>query len=92
MVTIYTETYWHIKGAFNLFQQDFSKLEDARYIHDVIVTEAGKLLIFTSVPYLLSLIHEVPSFECDTTFKRVKSADINEWEMVIYYPPAQRGE
>ena len=47
-------------------------------------------MIFTCVPALLKLIHEVTSFECDVTFKRVQV--LNEWEMVIYFPPVERGE
>lgn len=46
--------------------------------------------MLTFEPFLLSLIHEVPSFECDVTFKRV--TELNEWEMVIFYAPVQRSE
>ncbi|KJA15424.1 hypothetical protein HYPSUDRAFT_80527 [Hypholoma sublateritium FD-334 SS-4] len=79
-----------VPGVYELFRKEFSEPPDSRYIHEIITTDTGKLLIFTAVPYLLSLIHDVPSFECDTTFKRVKDSGINEWEMVIYYPPVQR--
>jgi hypothetical protein len=76
-----------------LFHQEFSKQPYEQYIHDVVTSEKGKTLIFTSVPFLMSLIHKVSSFECDTTFKRVKdSSGMNEWEMVIYYPRVQQGE
>ncbi|KAF8153916.1 hypothetical protein B0H34DRAFT_860865 [Crassisporium funariophilum] len=79
-----------IPGVFDLFHQEFTKAKEDRYIHDIVITETGKMLIITGVPYLLSLIHQKRSFKCDTTFKRVKDAGMNEWEMVIYYPAVQR--
>ncbi|KAF8812196.1 hypothetical protein BYT27DRAFT_7221222 [Phlegmacium glaucopus] len=48
----------------------------------------GGTIIFTCIPFLLGLVHEVTSFECDVTFKCVLL--LNEWEMVIYYLPVQR--
>ncbi|EDR12626.1 uncharacterized protein LACBIDRAFT_323219 [Laccaria bicolor S238N-H82] len=80
-----------IPGVFNLFHQEFLKQPSERYIHNIVTTEKGKTLIFTGVPFLMSLIHEVSSFKCDTTFKHIKdSSGINEWEMVIYYPQVQQ--
>jgi hypothetical protein len=72
-----------------LYRKDLAKDIDDRYIHSFINTPEGGTIIFTCVPFLLGLIHEVSSFECDVTFKRVQL--LNEWEMVIYYPPVQRG-
>lgn len=77
-------------GAFDLFYKEVKKPLTERYIQSIVTTEDGGILILTFVPFLLSLIHEVVSFECDVTFKRV--VDLNEWEMVIFYPPVQRGE
>ncbi|KAF8954362.1 hypothetical protein BDZ97DRAFT_1928449 [Flammula alnicola] len=91
---------WHVKtkknpaglgvtGVFDLYQRELAELKSKdRYIHSFITTREGGTLIFTCVPSLLKLIHEVTSFECDVTFKRVEG--LNEWEMVIYYPPVQR--
>lgn len=66
-----------------------SKDPSDRYVHSFIATPDGGTIVFTCIPSLLSLIHDVNSFECDVTFKRVQT--LNEWEMVIYYPPVQRG-
>ena len=63
---------------------------EERYIQSFINMPDGGTLIFTCVPALLNLIQEVTSFECDVTFKRVQT--LNEWELVIYYPPIERGE
>lgn len=46
-------------------------------------------MVFTFVPSLLALIHEVTSFEGDGTFKRCPT--LHEWEMVIFYSQLQRG-
>jgi hypothetical protein len=58
-------------------------------IHSFITTPDGGTIVFTCVPSLLALIHDVTSFECDVTFKRVQT--LNEWELVIYYLPVQGG-
>ena len=78
-----------LTGAYELYRKDLTKDIDDRYIHSFINTQEGGTIIFTCVPFLLGLIHEVSSFECDVTFKRVQL--LNEWEMVIYYLPVQRG-
>lgn len=74
-------------GAYHLYLEECI---EERYIQSFINTPHGGMLIFTCVPALLKLIHEVMSFECDVTFKRVQV--LNEWEMVIYFPPVERGE
>ena len=75
---------------YHLYLEERNKPVEERYIQSFINTPDGGTLIFTCVPALLKLIHEVTSFECDVTFKRVQT--LNEWEMVIYYPPVERGE
>ena len=87
-----SSSFWLISlltGAYELYRKDLVKDIDDRYIHSFINTPEGGTIIFTCVPFLLGLVHEVSSFECDVTFKRVQL--LNEWEMVIYYPPVQRG-
>lgn len=75
---------------YHLYLEERSKPIEHRYIQSFINMPDGGTLIFTCVPNLLKLIHEVTSFECDVTFKRVQT--LNEWEMVIYYPPVERGK
>ena len=77
-------------GAYNLYLEERDKPVDDRYIQSFINTPDGGTLIFTCVPALLKLIHEVTSFECDVTFKRVQV--LNEWELVIYFAAVERGE
>lgn len=74
-------------GVYDLYQKYLSKEPSDRYIHSFIATPDGGTIVFTCVPSLLALIHDVTSFECDVTFKRVQM--LNEWEMVVYYPPVQ---
>src|ERR1700678_4382760 len=76
-------------GVYKLYRKDLSKEPSDRYVHSFINTPDGGTIVFTCVPSLLALIHQVTSFECDVTFKRVQM--LNEWELVIYYPEVQRG-
>lgn len=50
-------------------------------------------MIFTCVPFLLSLLDDegVNAFENDTSFKRV-FGKLNEWELVLFLKSLQRGE
>ncbi|KAG6904638.1 hypothetical protein DXG01_008433 [Tephrocybe rancida] len=70
-----------VPGAMHLHVEDLKKPKDKRYIHKIVTTDDGGVLVFTFVPFLLGLIHEdeVTAFECDVTFKR--TLDLNEWEM-----------
>jgi hypothetical protein len=77
-------------GVYHLYLEERNKPAEERYIQSFINTPDGGTLIFTCVPALLKLIHEVTSFECDVTFKRAQV--LNEWEMVIYYPPVEHGK
>ncbi|KAG6884190.1 hypothetical protein C0992_006788, partial [Termitomyces sp. T32_za158] len=70
-----------IPGVIHLHMEDLKKPIDRRYIHKVVMSDDGGILVFTFVPFLLGLIHqeEVTAFECDVTFKHVQQ--LNEWEM-----------
>lgn len=81
--------FYRTQGAFDLYYKDIKKPAEERYIQNIVITDDGGILIMTFVPSLLALIHEVVSFECDVTFKRV--VELNEWELVVFYPPVQRG-
>ena len=70
---------------YHLYLEEHNKPVEDHYIQSFINTADGGTLIIAWVPTLLKLIHEVTSFECDVTFKRVQT--LNEWKIVIYYPP-----
>ena len=74
-----------ILGVYHLYLEERNKPVEEHYIQSFINTPNGGTVIFTCVPALIKLVHEVTSFECDVTFKQVQT--LNEWEMVIYYPP-----
>ncbi|KAG6824629.1 hypothetical protein H0H92_006258 [Tricholoma furcatifolium] len=73
-----------LPGIMHLHICDLEKPMAERYVHKIVTSDDGGVLVFTFVPSLLALIHkeEVSAFECDVTFKR--SNGLNEWEMVIY--------
>ena len=70
--------------------KDLLKPVEERYVHSIMSTEHGGVLIFTFLSCLLALIHKALTIQVDTTFKRT-AGDINEWEIVIWYRELQRG-
>ncbi|KAG6914400.1 hypothetical protein DXG01_000557 [Tephrocybe rancida] len=81
-----------MSSALHLHVEDLKKPKEKRYIHKIVTTDDGGVLMFTFVPFLLGLIHEdeVMAFEYDMTFKQ--TLGLNEWEMVIYLPSIQCSE
>jgi hypothetical protein len=79
------------EGVYQAYHDDLDLAKADRYIHSIIITPAGGTIIYTFNSYLASLIHVALSFEVDTTFKRVFGS-LNEWEIVIWYPAANRHE
>ena len=77
-------------GVADLMAKDLLKPVEERYIHSIMSTEHGGILIFTFLSCLLALIHKALTIQVDTTFKRT-AGDINEWEIVIWYHELQRG-
>ena len=77
-------------GVADLMVKDLLKPVEERYVHSIMSTEHGGVLIFTFFSYLLALIHKALTIQVDTTFKRT-AGDINEWEIVIWYRELQRG-
>ena len=71
--------------------KDLLKPVEERYVHSIMSTEQGGILIFTFLSRLLALIHKALTIQVDTTFKRT-AGDINEWEIVIWYNELQRGK
>lgn len=61
-----------------------------RYIHSIKTTTEGGMLIFTFNVFLLGLVHDALTIQVDSTFKRM-AGDLNEWEIVIWYPHVSRG-
>ena len=70
--------------------KDLLKPVEERYVHSIMSTEHGGILIFTFFSRLLALIHKALTIQVDTTSKRT-AGDINEWEIVIWYHELQRG-
>lgn len=77
-------------GVADLMAKDLLKPVEERYVHSIMSTEHGGILIFTFLSRLLALIHKALTIQVDTTFKRT-AGDINEWEIVIWYQELQRG-
>ena len=71
--------------------KDLLKPVEEQYIHSIMSTEHGGILIFTFLSRLLALIHKALTIQVDTTFKQT-AGDINEWEIVIWYHELQRGK
>lgn len=66
-----------------------------QYIRSILTTPEGGILIVTCEKYLLGLVHKAVAIQVDTTFKRVVGTQLgglNEWELVIWFPGAERGE
>jgi hypothetical protein len=82
---------FHIIGVADLMAKDLLKPVEERYVHSIMSTEHGGILIFTFLSRLLALIHKALTIQVDTTFKRT-AGDINEWEIVIWYHELQRGK
>jgi len=78
-------------GVVNQYMSDLRKPLESRYIHKIVTTPNGGILIFTFQPKLASLIHKALSLLVDTTFKRA-AGDLNEWEIVIWYPAINRSK
>lgn len=78
-------------GVADLMAKDLLKPIEERYIHSIMSTEHGGILIFTFLSQLLALIHKALTIQVDTTFKRT-AGDINEWEIVIWYHELHRGK
>ena len=77
-------------GVADLMSKDLLKPVEERYVHSIMSTGNGGILIFTFLSRLLALIHKALTIQVDTTFKRT-AGDINEWEIVIWYQELQRG-
>jgi hypothetical protein len=77
-------------GVADLMAKDLLKPVEERYVHSIISTEHGGILIFTFLSRLLALIHKALTIQVDTTFKWT-AGDINEWEIVVWYRELQRG-
>ncbi|KAJ7588689.1 hypothetical protein C8J56DRAFT_785048, partial [Mycena floridula] len=74
----------------NLYMEDRDKPQDERYVHKVIVPDdqCDATIIVTGFASLLGLVHKVPYFECNFTYKRVDG--LHEWELVIFFKAIQR--
>jgi hypothetical protein len=82
---------FQITGVADLMAKDLLKPVEERYVHSIMSTEHGGILIFTFLSHLLALIHKALTIQVDTTFKRT-AGDINEWEIVIWYHELQQGK
>ncbi|KAL0057565.1 hypothetical protein AAF712_015787 [Marasmius tenuissimus] len=76
-----------LPGIYDLFLKDQALPNaDDIYIHQYINIPSSDgitgVIIFTCVPSLICLIHEVSYFEADVTSKRISSA-VDEWKLVI---------
>ncbi|KAJ7476811.1 hypothetical protein FB451DRAFT_1366387 [Mycena latifolia] len=78
-----------IGGVYARHVEDLKLSPESQYIHSVITTPDGHVLIITMVPYLANLVHVVRTVQVDTTFGRTVG-DLNEWEFVIWYGSVER--
>ncbi|KAF9013084.1 hypothetical protein BDQ17DRAFT_1419266 [Cyathus striatus] len=74
-------------GVCNLDNQEKRLPINQCYVHGV-CSHGDQRMVFTFDTFLLSLIHEVTSFEVDHTFKHV--LEFNEWEIVVFSPAVTR--
>ncbi|KAJ7138794.1 hypothetical protein C8R43DRAFT_1202271 [Mycena crocata] len=81
MISIICVVAHHIK--------DMKLEKDERYIHRVLITPDGHILIITMVPKLANLVHFTRTIQVDTTFGRTVGS-LNEWEFVIWYGSVER--
>jgi hypothetical protein len=88
--SLFSTKFTLLPGVADLLAKDLLKPIQERYIHSIITTEHGGVLIFTFFSNLLALIHSALTIQVDTTFKRT-AGDIKEWEIVIWYRELQRG-
>ncbi|KAG6806939.1 hypothetical protein H0H92_009509, partial [Tricholoma furcatifolium] len=78
-----------VAGVWNALRTDLKKPLQDRYIHNIMITPSGGMLIFTFQPYLLDLIHHAKSLYVDTTFKRA-AGDLKEVEIVMWVESVQQ--
>ena len=60
-----------------------------RYIHQIITSITGGRIIFTLVPGLIKLIHDVKQIQGDGTFKRVEG-EFDEYEITVWHEATAR--
>ncbi|KAL0057171.1 hypothetical protein AAF712_016196 [Marasmius tenuissimus] len=77
-----------LTGVYKLFLEDQELPENERYLHRFINTDKGGVLIATCIVDNLALIHEVTSFEADTTFKRTLT--LHELEFGFFHRGLER--
>lgn len=82
----------HFLGVYALFLSEIPRGPSAQYIHKVEQGGGRGTLIITCNQYLLALIHQATSFEVDTTFRRLLTTKLDEWELVIYHKPSGHRE
>ncbi|KAJ6629706.1 hypothetical protein B0H10DRAFT_2208657 [Mycena sp. CBHHK59/15] len=78
-----------IAGVWAHHLKDLALPIGEHYIHSIITTPGGGVIIVTMVPKLANLIHVARTVQVDTTFKRTVG-DLNEWEFVIWYGSVER--
>ncbi|KAJ7176340.1 hypothetical protein C8R43DRAFT_1102271 [Mycena crocata] len=78
-----------IGGVYARHVQNLKLPPESQYIHSVVTTPDGRVLIITMVPYLANLVHVARTVQVDTTFGRTVG-DLNEWEFVIWYGSVER--
>ncbi|KAL0066396.1 hypothetical protein AAF712_006655 [Marasmius tenuissimus] len=80
-----------ITGVVAMLEKDKKKLVEERYVQRVVLdnSQAGTMVV-TGYKRLIELLHEVPAFEGDATYKRVNEDNFKEWEMVIFHKALSR--
>lgn len=85
-----------ILGVYQLYLDDQNVDVDERYVHRFVHDENG-VFIVTGFKYSMELLDDpaVIAFEADTTYKRIElrlnQLSLNEWEVVLFEPGAERG-
>ncbi|KAJ3839444.1 hypothetical protein F5878DRAFT_724507 [Lentinula raphanica] len=76
-------------GVWDEYEKGMKKPMSERYIHKIVTSNTGGRIIFTLVPGLIKLIHEVKQIQGDGTFKRVEG-EFDEYEITIWHEATAR--
>jgi hypothetical protein len=79
------------QGVWYEFEKQKKKPVSQQYIHRITTTNSGRRVIFTLLPDLIKLIHEVKQIAGDGTFKRVEG-EFDEYEITIWHEVSSRSK
>ncbi|KAJ3717519.1 hypothetical protein C8R42DRAFT_644744 [Lentinula raphanica] len=76
-------------GIWYEYEKGMKKPISERYIHQIVTSITGGRIIFTLVPGLIKLIHDMKQIQGDGTFKRVEG-EFDEYEITVWHEATAR--